>query len=111
MVTTPQEVALADVRRGIRMFRETEVPVLGIVENMSYFVCPDTGKEFDIFGKGGGGEVARQYDLPLLGEIPIDPAIRIGGDTGQPAARVDGSAAQTAFRQLAVKVTELAIEV
>ena len=111
MVTTPQEVALKDVRRGIMMFRETQVPVLGIVENMSYFACPDCDKKYDIFGHGGGAKVAAQYDLPLLGEIPIDPIIRQGGDTGQPAARVQGSAAQEAFGRLAVKVAELAVDV
>jgi len=110
MVTTPQEVALADVRRGIMMFKETQVPVLGIVENMSYFECPDTGKKFDIFGQGGGAEVASQFGLPLLGEIPIDPAIRKGGDTGQPAANVEGSAVREAFLQLAGKVAELAVD-
>jgi len=109
MVTTPQEVALADVRRGIMMFRETEVPVLGIVENMSFFVCPESGKQYDIFGQGGGGRVAAQYGLPLLGEIPIDPAIRKGGDAGKPAARVEGSSAREAFLQLADKVVELAV--
>jgi len=111
MVTTPQEVALADVRRGIRMFGETQVPVLGVVENMSYFACPDNGKHYDIFGHGGGAEVAKQYDLPLLAEIPIDPAVRLGGDTGQPAARVAGSAMQSAFQTLAAKVIELAVDV
>jgi len=109
MVTTPQEVALADVRRGIAMFRETQVPVLGVVENMSYFLCPDNGKKYDIFGQGGGAEVAAQYQLPLLAEIPIDPAIRKGGDTGKPAALVEGSAAQEAFGKLAAKVDELAV--
>jgi len=111
MVTTPQEVALADVRRGINMFRETKVPVLGIVENMSYFLCPDNGKKYDIFGSGGGAEVAKAYNLPLLAEIPIDPSIRIGGDTGEPAALVMGSPIQQAFAALAKKVGELAIEV
>jgi ATP-binding protein involved in chromosome partitioning len=111
MVTTPQEVALADVRRGIRMFGETEVPVLGIVENMSHFVCPDNGKKYDIFGSGGGAEVAKQYDLPLLGEIPIDPAIRVGGDVGKPAVEVEGSAAREAFLTLASKVAELSVEI
>ncbi len=110
MVTTPQEVALADVRRGIMMFKETEVPVLGIVENMSYFVCPDSGKQYDIFGKGGGARVASQFGLPLLGEIPIDPAIRQGGDSGEPAARIEGSPARKAFLDLAGKVDELAVQ-
>jgi ATP-binding protein involved in chromosome partitioning len=111
MVTTPQEVALADVRRGIAMFRETQVPVLGVVENMSYFVCPDSGKKYDIFGHGGGAAVAAQYQLPLLGEIPIDPSIRQGGDTGKPAALIDGSSVQDAFGQLAAKVADLAVPV
>jgi ATP-binding protein involved in chromosome partitioning len=111
MVTTPQEVALADVRRGIRMFRETQVPVLGIVENMSYFVCSGCGEKHDIFGTGGGGRVASQYGLPLLGEIPLDPAIRKGGDAGEPAARVHGSASQAAFAKLARTVVELAVDV
>ncbi len=111
MVTTPQEVALADVRRGIRMFRETQVPVLGVVENMSYFICPGCTQKHDIFGTGGGGEVAAQYGLPLLGEIPIDPAIRTGGDAGLPAARVQGSAAQAAFAKLARTVADLAVDV
>ncbi len=111
MVTTPQEVALADVRRGIRMFSETEVPVLGIVENMSYFVCPDSGKQYDIFGHGGGAEVAKQYELPLLAEIPIDPSIREGGDAGKPAVEVEGSAARESFLTLASKVAELAVDV
>jgi ATP-binding protein involved in chromosome partitioning len=111
MVTTPQEVALKDVRRGIMMFRETQVPVLGIVENMSFFVCPESGKQYDIFGHGGGAKVAAQYDLPLLGEIPIDPVIMEGGDSGHPAAQVKGSAAQEAFGRLAGKVAELAVDV
>ena len=110
MVTTPQEVALADVRRGIRMFNETEVPVLGIVENMSYFLCPDNGQKYDIFGHGGGAAVAKQYDLPLLAEIPIDPSIRKGGDAGQPAVKQEGPV-RDAFLALARKVAELAVEV
>ncbi len=108
MVTTPQEVALADVRRGIAMFVKVEVPVLGIVENMSYFVCPDNGKQYDIFGHGGGAQVARQYGLPLLGEIPIDPAIRKGGDAGRPAVLRKETATRAAFLELAGKVSELA---
>ncbi len=110
MVTTPQEVALSDVRRGVKMFRDVDVPVLGIVENMSYFVCPDCSSEHDIFGRGGGAEVAKQFELPLLAEIPIDAAIRTGGDTGKPAFEVDGSPAREAFGKLAGKVDELAVE-
>jgi ATP-binding protein involved in chromosome partitioning len=111
MVTTPQEVALADVRRGIQMFAKIEVPVLGIVENMSYFICPESGQKYDIFGNGGGAAVANQYNLPLLGEIPIDPAIRKGGDSGKPAVQIKGSATREAFLNLAAKVAELAVDV
>ena len=110
MVTTPQEVALADVRRGIKMFRDVQVPVLGIVENMSWFACPDCGSRHDIFGQGGGAEVAAQFGIPLLGEIPIDPAIRKGGDAGAPAVEVEGSATREAFLALAAKVEELAVD-
>jgi ATP-binding protein involved in chromosome partitioning len=110
MVTTPHEVALVDVRRGIHMFAKIEVPVLAIVENMSYFVCPDNDKKYDIFGHGGGTTVAKQFNLPLLGEIPIDPAIRQGGDTGNPAFTIEGTATRQAFTELASKVAELAVD-
>ena len=84
IVTTPQEVALADVRKGINMFRKIEVPILGIVENMSYFVCPKCGERSEIFGSGGGERSAMQFAVPLLGRIPLETAIRKGGDEGQP---------------------------
>jgi ATP-binding protein involved in chromosome partitioning len=84
IVTTPQDVALADAIKGLQMFREVKTPVLGIVENMSYFICPHCGERSDIFGTGGGRRTAERYDVPLLGEIPIDPLVREGGDTGQP---------------------------
>ncbi len=84
IVTTPQDVALDDARKGLEMFGEHETPVLGIVENMSTFQCPDCGGEHPIFGSGGGRDLADEVELPFLGEIPIDPAIREGGDDGQP---------------------------
>jgi ATP-binding protein involved in chromosome partitioning len=108
MVTTPQEVALADVRRGIAMFRQVGVPVLGIVENMSFFTCGKCGERHDIFGQGGGAAVAKQFDLPLLAEIPIDACIREGGDAGRPAVLQGDSAVRTAFVALARRVHELA---
>ncbi len=111
MVTTPQEVALADVRRGVQMFRQVEVPVLGIVENMSWFACPDNGKRYDIFGTGGGRRVAEQFDLPLLAEIPIEPRIREGGDQGKPLM-VQGEDSETrkAFLALAGEVHARAVD-
>lgn len=84
IVTTPQQVALADARKGLLMFSRVNVPLLGIVENMSYFIAPDTGIKYDIFGLGGGADLAKQTNVPFLGSIPIDPRIRIGGDKGKP---------------------------
>src|SRR5216110_1905223 len=84
MVTTLQEVALLDVRKAIGMFQKLNVPLLGVVENMSYFVAPDTGRRYDIFGEGGGRRLAEEYGIPLLAQIPLDPETRIGGDEGSP---------------------------
>jgi len=84
IVTTPQEVSLIDARKGLRMFHRVNVPVFGIVENMSYFIAPDTGKKYDIFGIGGGEKLAKELNTELLGGIPIDPRIREGGDLGKP---------------------------
>jgi ATP-binding protein involved in chromosome partitioning len=86
VVTTPSTVALADVRKAIEMFRQVNVEVLGVVENMSTFSCPHCGKAIDIFGHGEGAKTALAYGVPVLGEIEIDPRIRIGGDTGKPVA-------------------------
>jgi ATP-binding protein involved in chromosome partitioning len=83
IVTLPQKVSQEDAGRGLQMFRELNVPVLGIVENMSYLITPD-GSKMDIFGSGGGENMANEFDVPFLGCIPIDPLIRIGGDTGKP---------------------------
>ena len=84
IVTTPQEVSLIDARKGLKMFHRVNVPVLGIIENMSYFIAPDTGNKYDIFGNGGGEKLAEELEAPFLGGIPIDPRIRIGGDKGVP---------------------------
>ena len=70
MVTTPQDVALLDVRKALAMFRKLNVPILGVVENMSYFVAPDTGARYAIFGEGGGARVAEEFGIPLLGQVP-----------------------------------------
>ncbi|KUG25793.1 scaffold protein for cluster assembly apbc, mrp-like [hydrocarbon metagenome] len=84
IVTTPQEVSLIDARKGVKMFERVNVPVFGIVENMSYFIAPDTGKKYDIFGYGGGEKLANESDVNFLGGIPIDARIREGGDKGVP---------------------------
>ena len=105
MVTTPQEVALLDVRKAIAMFQKLNVPILGIVENMSYFVAPDTGKRYSIFGEGGGKRLADEYGVPLLAQVPLDPATRQAGDDGTPITlRVPDSVQARTFRELAVAV-------
>jgi len=86
VVTTPSVVALADVRKAVEMFRQVHVEILGIVENMSYFSCPHCNGKIDVFGHGEGVRLAKMFELPFLGEIEIDPQIRIGGDTGKPVA-------------------------
>jgi ATP-binding protein involved in chromosome partitioning len=84
LVTTPSVVALADVRKAVEMFRQVKVEILGIVENMSYFACPHCQGKIDVFGHGEGERLAKMFEVPFLGEIEIEPKIRIGGDTGRP---------------------------
>jgi len=84
MVTTPQEVATLDVQRGIAMFEQVKTPVLGIIENMSFYECPQCGTHDELFGSGGGERIARESGIPLLGRIPLLPDVRAGGDTGKP---------------------------
>lgn len=84
IVTTPQEVSLIDARKALMMFNRVNVPVFGIIENMSYFIAPDTGKRYDIFGSGGGERISKELNVEFLGGIPIDPRIREGGDNGIP---------------------------
>jgi ATP-binding protein involved in chromosome partitioning len=86
VVTTPSIVSLADVRKAVEMFRQVSVEILGVVENMSYFSCPHCNGRIDVFGHGEGQVMARMFGVPFLGEIEIDPQIRIGGDTGKPVA-------------------------
>ena len=86
VVTTPSIVALADVRKASEMFRQVNVEILGVVENMSYFNCPHCKGRIDVFGHGEGQHMAKSFGVPFLGEIEIDPQIRIGGDTGKPVA-------------------------
>ena len=105
LVTTPQDVAIADVRRALRMFETVAIPVLGIVENMSYFVAPDTGTRYNIFGEGGGERLSHMYHVPFLGAIPLGIDVREGGDKGVPVvvSRPDSPQAQ-AFRGVAEEV-------
>jgi len=105
MVTTPQDVALLDVRKALGMFRKLNVPILGIVENMSYFAAPDTGKRYAIFGEGGGARVAEEFAVPLLGQIPLEMETRKGGDAGIPIVVGQPDSAQAkAFREVAAAV-------
>jgi len=105
VVTTPQTVSIADTRRAVRMYQKLNVPTLGLVENMSHFVCPSCHHESDIFGKGGGESLATELSVPFLGRIPIYEPIRLGGDTGVPIAigEPDSPAAQ-AFRAAAERL-------
>ena len=104
-VTTPQEVALYDVRKGMMMFQQVNVPLLGIIENMSFFLCPHCGERTEIFSHGGGERASAKFDIPFLGRIPIDPAIRAGGDIGMPiVAAQPGSPTTQAFKEIAAKL-------
>jgi len=107
IVTTPQEVALIDARRGLKMFQKVDTKVLGIVENMSYFLCPDCGKKYHIFGNDGGARSARELNVPLLGQIPIEPIVTESGDAGIPVvASHPDSASARAFREVASRISK-----
>jgi ATP-binding protein involved in chromosome partitioning len=105
VVTTPQAVSVSDVRKAVAMFRQLNIPLLGVIENMSYFVCGHCQERTDIFGNGGGRHMAEDLGIPFLGEVPIDTRVRAGGDEGQPivAAAPDAPAA-LAFLDLASRV-------
>ena len=105
VVTTPQAVATDDTRRSMRAFGEFDTPVLGVVENMRTFVCPDCGSAHDVFGAGGGESLAEETGLPYLGSLPLDPQVRAGGDEGRPAVLGDGETAET-LRTLAGRVAD-----
>ena len=102
IVSTPQDLALIDARKGLAMFRKVSVPVLGIVENMSYFIAPDTGARYDIFGHGGAKAEAEKLDVPFLGEVPLTIDVRETSDAGRPVvATAPDSASADAFRAIA----------
>ena len=98
-VTTPQSVSLDDSRRSLDMFKKLNIPIAGIIENMSGFIAPDTGVEYDIFGKGTSGPMAAEFDTEIIAEIPIEPSIRTGGDEGKPVTFVDPTS-ETAKRYM-----------
>ncbi len=102
-VTTPQDVALFDVRKGLMMFQKVNVPLLGLIENMSFFVCGHCGTRTDIFSSAGGERAAQKFDVPFLGRIPLDPAIREGGDSGVPLVVADPDSPQTKAFQAAAE--------
>ena len=105
LVTTPQEVSLSDVRRAVKMFEQVNVPVLGVIENMSYFIAPDTGNRYEIFGKGGGQKLADEYGLNFLGQVPLGMEVREGGDNGIPVVVGSPDSPQAAaFRKVAEEV-------
>ena len=106
IVSTPQEVALQDVKRSIAMFERLSVPVLGLVENMSYYVHEPTGDRVEIFGHGGARKAAGDLGITFLGEIPLDPVIREGGDNGTPVGADADSSLGAAFGEIAGKVEE-----
>src|ERR1700730_15476308 len=112
VVTTPSDVSLEDARKAIHMFHQVRVPILGIVENMSYLTCPHCSERIDVFSHGGGLRTAKQMDVHFLGELPLDPQIRIGGDSGQPVVQHKGvgEAFVTLARNTVARVEEVSKE-
>lgn len=106
VVTTPQEVSVDDSRKGVKMFEKSDVDVAGIVENMAGFVCPDCGEVHDVFGSGGGRELAEESGVPLLGSVPLDPSVRTSSDEGEPIVMGDDSPARDALLETADRTRE-----
>lgn len=104
LVTTPQSVSTDDVSRAVMMFKDINVPMAGIVENMSYFIAPDTGNRYDIFGSGGGERIAQKYSVPLLGQIPLDMQIREGSDLGKPPVALGDEGQKEYYRNIVDKM-------
>jgi ATP-binding protein involved in chromosome partitioning len=107
VVTTPSDVSLEDARKAVHMFNQVKVPVLGLVENMSWLKCPHCSEHIDVFSTGGGSRTATQMGIPFLGELPLDPVVRIGGDTGRPVAmRGESDERAAAFFELAKRAID-----
>ncbi len=104
IVCTPQDVALLDAVKAITMHRKVNIPILGLVENMSYFLCPDCGKRFDIFGSGGAQRRAEELDIPFLGDVPINTQIRIHGDAGNSVANFEHEETAKPFEQICLRL-------
>ncbi len=104
VVCTPQDVALLDAVKAIAMFRKVHIPMLGMVENMSYFLCPDCGRRYDIFGSGGAKRRAAELDVPFLGEVPIQIGIRVRGDAGDTAGNFNDDATASFFRDICTRL-------
>lgn len=109
VVTTPSNVSLEDARKAVNMFRKVNVPILGLVENMSYLLAPGSGERIDVFGQGGGKRTTEAMHIPFLGELALNPEVRIGGDSGDPVSAREGSDPHAApFLELAMRVDEAA---
>src|SRR5271165_2093575 len=106
VVTTPSDVSLEDERKAIHMFQQVRVPILGIVENMSYLLCPHCNERIDVFSHGGGRKTAEAMNVFFLGELPLDPVVRIGGDSGQPVGLKDAPAFEAITRQMERRALE-----
>lgn len=107
VVTTPSDVSLEDARKAVHMFHQVKVPILGIVENMSYLVCPHCRERVDVFSEGGGQRTAKQMEVNFLGELPLDPQVRVGGDTGKPIVlRKEGAHFLEMARRVAERVEQ-----
>lgn len=107
IVSTPQDLALVDARKGLNMFRKVEIPILGIIENMSYFIAPDTGKRYDIFGHGGAKADAEQHNVPFLGEVPLDMDVRANSDAGTPITAIASDSLHAKiYKDIAKKVMD-----
>src|SRR6202022_539426 len=110
VVTTPSDVSLEDARKAIHMFQQVRVPILGLVENMSYQKCPHCGERVDVFSYGGGRKTAETMDVHFLGELPLDPSVRIGGDSGKPVALGGSEDFMTIARDVERRATEVSAE-
>ena len=107
VVTTPSDVSLEDARKAVNMFVQVRVPILGMVENMSYLIAPGSGERIDVFGQGGGKKTAAEMKIPFLGELALDPDVRIGGDSGNPVTtRAEEDKHNTPFLELAKRVDQ-----